>query len=133
MTDAVSRSTILVVDDEAPLLRLISRVLEKQGHHTLTACDGTEAIELFDKHCDEIDAAVLDVVIPPNGIGEVLDHMIAARDDLALILSSGDMLDPEIFSRIESQGGVFLRKPFLPRVLLDLVDRGLEAKSAGGP
>ncbi len=44
MTDAVSRATILVVDDEAPLLRLISRVLEKQGHHTLTASDGTEAI-----------------------------------------------------------------------------------------
>lgn len=132
MNEDPAPATILVVDDEPPLLRLLARVLERQGYSVLTARDGDEALDLFDKHLDAIDVVVLDVMIPPNGIAEVLDHMVSAHGGLAVILSSGDLPDPAISTRVKTYGGVFLRKPFLPKALLELVETGIQAKYSAG-
>lgn len=126
-------ATILVVDDEPPLLRLVTRVLDRHGFNVLSATDGGEAIDLFDKHLDTIDAVLLDLVIPPNGGAEVMDHMIAARGDLVLILSSGDSPEPELIARLKSNGGAFLRKPFMPKVLIELLETRLEARHQPKP
>lgn len=123
-----SETTILVVDDEPALLRLVVRVLERQSYTTLSAQAGDEAIALFDKHRDDIDGVILDVVIPPNGGGEVLDHIVTSRPDLMVILSSGDEPDPSLAARIRDHGGVFLRKPFLPKALIELVESGLASR-----
>lgn len=128
MNEDAAPATLLVVDDEPSLLRLLTRVLERQGYILLTASDGNQAIDLFDKHLETIDGVVLDVVIPPNGIGEVLQHMVSARSDLAVILSSGDAPDPALSACLETHGGAFLRKPFLPKALLQLVESELRAK-----
>ena len=109
-------------------MRLIARVLARQGFAVLTAVDGDQAIALFDAHREEIDGVVLDVMIPPNGVEDVLDHMMAAAGNLAVILSSGDSPSPEISSRIELHGASFLRKPYLPRALIELVDHCLAAR-----
>lgn len=121
-------ATILVVDDEPPLLRLVGRVLKRQGFTVLSAANGDEAINLFDKHLDSIDAVLLDVLIPPNGVAEVMDHMTAARADLVVVLSSGDVPAPDVVERIKRHGGVFLRKPFLPKALLELLETRLESR-----
>ncbi len=115
----------MVVDDEAALLRLLVRVLEKAGHTVLTAADGSEAIAVFEKHVDAIDAVIFDVNIPPRGIHEVVTHVLELRDDLVLILSSGDALDLELREKLESHGGAFLRKPFVPKTLLSVVKANL--------
>lgn len=107
--------TILLADDEPQLLRLLRRVLEREGYRVLTAEDGDEAVALFEKHADEIDLLVLDVIIPPGGAGAVLDLVLEQRPDLQLILVSGDLLDPALRARLEETGGLFVRKPFLPR------------------
>ena len=132
MNEDAAPATILVVDDEPALLRLLARVLEKPGYQVLTAADGNEAIDLFVKHSEMIDGVLLDVVIPPNGIGEVLEHMVAARGDLAVILSSGDAPDQALRERLEAYGGAFLRKPFLPKALLKLLESEIEAKCPAG-
>jgi two-component system cell cycle sensor histidine kinase/response regulator CckA len=130
-TDSSASATILVVDDESALLRLLARVLEKAGHTVLTAMDGAEAISVFDEHCDLIDVVILDVNIPPQGIHEVFVHMIEVRSDLAPILSSGDVLDSNLRDELEAHGGTFLRKPFVPKALLSVVTRTLEASERG--
>ena len=118
---------ILVVDDEPPLLRLVVRVLERQGYSVLTASDGDQAIELFDKYVDSIDVVLLDIVIPPNGIAGVMEHMVSARDDLVVVLTSGDIPEPALTAKIKECGGVFLRKPFLPKSLLAALKAGLDS------
>ncbi|MFP8872251.1 MAG: response regulator, partial [Myxococcota bacterium] len=70
MNATASAATILIVDDEPALLRLVTRVLEREGYTTLSAKTGDEAIVTFDKHLDEIDGVILDIVIPPNGVEE---------------------------------------------------------------
>jgi DNA-binding response OmpR family regulator len=126
-------ATILVVDDEPPLLRLVTRVLERHGFRVLCASDCGDAIDLFDKHLDTIDAVLLDIVIPPRGGAEVMDHMVAARSDLVVVLSSGDSPEPELIARLKSHGGAFLRKPFLPKVLIELLETQLEARHRPRP
>lgn len=128
MTADASNATILVVDDEPALLRLVVRVLERQRYTVLQARAGDEAIALFDQHQDTIDGVVLDVVIPPNGVGEVFDHMVSVRPDLMVVLSSGDEPADDLAVRIREHGGVFLRKPFLPKALIELVESGLAAR-----
>ncbi len=127
MIEHVAPTTILVVDDEPPLLRLLARVLERQGYTVLSAMNGDEAITLFDENLDAIGGVILDIVIPPNGADEVFDHMVSARADLALIVSSGDIPRPAMKARMDAHGAVFLRKPFLPKALLELLDTRIEA------
>lgn len=132
MNEDAAPATILVVDDEPSLLRLLTRVLERQGYTVLTASDGKQAIDLFDKHLEAIDGVLLDVVIPPNGIGEVLEHMVSARSDLAVIVSSGDTPGPAVSERLEAHGGAFLRKPFLPKAMLKLIESELQVRHPAG-
>jgi DNA-binding NtrC family response regulator len=130
MNATASAATILIVDDEPALLRLVTRVLEREGYRTLSAKAGDEAIVVFDKYRDEIDGVILDIVIPPNGVEEVFDHMMAARPGLGVgvVFVSGDEPEYALAEKIELHGAVFLRKPFLPTVLVKLVVQGLAAR-----
>ena len=55
---------ILVVDDEAPLLEVANRTLEENGYKVLTARDGTEALALYAENKKEINAVLMDMMMP---------------------------------------------------------------------
>ncbi len=114
-------STVLIADDEPQLLRLLVRIFERGGFRALAAKDGDAAIEMFEQHVDEIDVLVLDVIIPPRGVAEVLEAVSGRKPSLGLVLTSGDQLSPGLQELLHKQGGVFLRKPFLPKLLLRTV------------
>ncbi len=64
---------VLVVDDEREVRALVRRVVEREGHEVLEACDGIEALELLDKQ--DIRLALVDVVMPNmNGV-ELMQRM----------------------------------------------------------
>ena len=106
------KPTLLVVDDEPQLLRLMTQVLERQDYAVVSAADGEEAISVLNEHRDSLCGAVIDVFIPPRGSGEVLDALHAARPDLGPIVVSGAPLEGDMAQRVESMGGLFLQKPF---------------------
>ena len=109
-----SALTLLVVDDQPQLRRLLTRLFERRGCRVWSAGDGHEAARLFEEHRDEIDVAVLDVLIPPDGAGALLSRLSGLRDDVGWILTSGAELLPDLRDRLAALGGVFLRKPFSP-------------------
>ena len=57
--------------------------------------------------------------------------MVSARPNLVVILSSGDTPDDSIAERVQRHGGVFLRKPFLPNDLIELIESGLANRDTG--
>ena len=59
-TTAPSKETILVVDDEASIRRILETRLSMIGYNVVTACDGTEALELFPQCVPDL--VVLDVI-----------------------------------------------------------------------
>jgi two-component system cell cycle sensor histidine kinase/response regulator CckA len=115
-------ATVLIVDDEPRVLRLLSRIFEGDGYTVLPAESGDTAVQLFDQHAAEIEALVLDVIIPPFGAGTVLEHVYGKRPDLNVVLVSGDLLHDDLRALLESKGGTFLLKPFLPKELLRTVE-----------
>ena len=119
--------TILVVDDEPQLLRLIVRVLERAGFTVIQAADGDSAIERLVEHDADLRLVVLDVIIPPAGGKVVLEEIAKRKPGLPVILVSGDQLRDEMQALMNRVDAMFLRKPFAPKALVRLVNERIEA------
>ena len=104
--------TILVVEDETDVRRIIVEVLEGMGYRVLSAVDGVEALELLGRGEGRVDLVVSDVVMPRMG-GEEL-HREARRiyPDLLFLFSSGygDALVDAGLAGEERAG--FIAKPY---------------------
>jgi DNA-binding NtrC family response regulator len=62
-------ATILLVDDEEPIRRLVRGLLVEQGFHVIEASDGAEALEVAAASTRPIHMLVTDVIIPKvNGL-----------------------------------------------------------------
>jgi DNA-binding response OmpR family regulator len=117
-----SAGTVLVADDEAMLLSLVDNVLRRAGFQVVTATTGAEALEAFREDPAAIGAVLIDAGIPPAGAAaETLRSMLALRDDIGVVVSSGDFPDDELQELLASCGGRFLRKPFDPETLISAV------------
>ncbi|MEM9175700.1 MAG: response regulator [Myxococcota bacterium] len=122
MTTAGTDRTALIVDDEDQLLRLMTRVLEKAGARVLAARDATEARALFAAHASEIDLLILDVTLPGgDGAEALLPEFVAQRPSARFIVASGDDPPTALLADLQRIGGHFLRKPFVPKELIRLV------------
>jgi two-component system cell cycle sensor histidine kinase/response regulator CckA len=106
------RGTILVVEDEANMLRLLEKVLSKQGYQVLTAADGEEAIEVHRSHKDAIDIILLDLGLPKNSGRDVLVKLKTEKPEVKIVITSG-YLEPDLSSDIERVGVKhFIHKPY---------------------
>ncbi|MCU1239062.1 MAG: sensor hybrid histidine kinase [Candidatus Solibacter sp.] len=121
-TSAFPRAgTILVVDDEEPIRRLTRAVLEDAGLTVLSAADGNEALRVFHEHCGEIHAVLLDLTMPGIDGAEVFQSIHRLRPETRVVLCSG-YNECEFTSRLgEERPAAFLRKPYQPRELLQLL------------
>jgi DNA-binding NtrC family response regulator len=120
-----AQRSVLVVDDDEQLLRLIVRLLESAGHRVRTATSLPETLALFDAadgRAAGIDLALLDVNLAPGGgAAELLPLLQTRAPGLELLLMSGDALPEPLESELSRRGGRFLRKPFAPKALLRLI------------
>lgn len=124
--------TVLVVDDEESLRRLLARVLKRNGAQVMTAGTASEARQLFREHMAELDVVLLDVLMPGGeGAAILLPEFLAERPSLEVILTSGDALPLDLEADLTRIGGQFLRKPFMPKALLRLLDPGADDVSSG--
>jgi len=106
------RGKLLVVDDDAGVLRLVAHVLREMGFEPLCAASGEEAIELFAQHRDEVLFALLDLSMPGISGVQTLARLRESRGDLCAVLTSG--YERDLVRGCDSEHGfiAFLRKPF---------------------
>ena len=131
--------TVLVVEDEPALRRLISVSLEKRGYTVLAAEDGTEAIRILENNRGEIDLVVSDIMMPKlNGL-ELRKKAILLQPEMRFLFISGYAEDTIGRTALLPQDAGYLEKPFLPielgrkvRALLNESDagRGCTGKTA---
>jgi PAS domain S-box-containing protein len=125
--EAAGGETILVVEDEEIIRKMIVKVLETHGYRVLDAADGVEALALARRQPDEIHLLVTDVVMPQMDGVELAATLGKQRPGLRVLFSSG------YSEGIMGHGGVldgdthFIQKPFTIEELLDHVRKALEA------
>jgi two-component system response regulator MprA len=109
-------ATILIVDDDPRLLKMLQRTLAYEGFHVLSAANGNEALSAVQAHRPEV--VVLDWLMPgPDGIG-VLERMRDAGDrTLVLMRTARDAVENRV-EGMESGADDYLVMPFAPAELL---------------
>ncbi|MEQ8675533.1 MAG: response regulator [Aggregatilineales bacterium] len=119
-------ATILVVDDYAVSLRLMSHILNRADHDVLTADHGLNALDLLEQY--QIDLVILDIDMPEiNGIA-VLKRIRAdarfATLPVIMLTASGD--DRDRVDAIDAGADGFLTKPASSDEIVDAVNRLLD-------
>jgi len=104
--------SLLVVDDEAGLRRLLDAAFSQKGYHIACVCSGLEAIEAISDESRHIDAVLLDVNMPGATGLDVLRVIRATRPELKVLVLSGH-LTPAARIEFEKLGQKdFVSKPY---------------------
>jgi len=116
--------TILVVDDDSFVLKLIERILADAGFREIkTAGNGKTALELLgifptqEADSSDIDLVVLDVLLPDTNGFEICKKIRGSNLDIPVILISGYDIEEIQNKLIECGADDFLKKPFSPAEL----------------
>ncbi|MBF0573126.1 MAG: response regulator [Desulfamplus sp.] len=84
-----NKQTILIAEDDEPVRKMIVRILENSNYRVLSAENGSQAIQLFEKNSGTIDIAMLDVVMPGLGGDKVMEHIRKIKNDIPIIFLTG--------------------------------------------
>lgn len=112
--------TILVVDDESRMRKLVKDFLVKKGYLVKEAGDGAEAIDIFfsDK---KLDLIILDVMMPKMDGWEVLKE-IRKYSKIPVIMLTAKSEEQDELLGFELGVDEYISKPFSPKILVARVD-----------
>jgi PAS domain S-box-containing protein len=120
-----SGELILIADDEEFIRRVMGRTLETFGYRVMLAADGEEALRLFQRHGEEIQGLVTDMMMPGLDGAALIQALTARRPQLRIIAMSG-ITGHEARARDAGSGvRAFLPKPCSAEVLLRTLHRVL--------
>lgn len=112
-----TQGTILVGDDEAPVLRVVQRILKRSGYEVISAEDGQAAVEVFQAHDGPIDVVILDITMPRLSGIEAARQIRALDANVKIMISSGYEASTATSNVEEGVISGFLQKPFTPNDL----------------
>ncbi len=115
--------TILLAEDDHIVRAMVREILVLDGYDVITAADGQEAYEEFQKHPDGIDLIVTDVVMPRMN-GKELGRQCRGSSPRINILFMSGYVDNRLNPEEDLKGAAdFIAKPFRPADLLQKVER----------
>lgn len=118
-----SNSTILLVEDEALMLRLLEKFFTRHGYDVLSAADGEQAVEIYRVYKLRIAVVLLDVRLPKMTGDEVFRRMKKENPAVKVALASG-FLEPELKAAMSLIGVKrFVNKPYELNDLLEMVQK----------
>jgi CheY-like chemotaxis protein len=118
---------VLVVDDEAGVRKLTSRILRTRGYSVLEAASGAEALSVAHAWHEPIDLLVTDVVMPEMSGWELARLLQDERPGLETLYISGYAQDAVVHQAGVDKKVHFLQKPFAAGALVQEVRKLLDA------
>ncbi len=120
-------STVLLIDDDRAVRTVSRKMLEKVGFAVLTAGNGREGVEVFEKNADRITCVFLDLTMPEMGGAEAYRHLRRINSDVPVILTSG-YNEKDAVRNFPGKGlAGFMQKPYQLRQIItklsDVLDR----------
>jgi len=121
--------TILVVDDEAQIVKFCARLLQKFGYEVLVAPGGRQAVELVRRYGAKISLVLLDMTMPEMSGRQTYETLRAIMPGIKVLLSSGRSIEGEAQQLLDSGCNGFIQKPFDAVVLSAKVQDILQSKA----
>ena len=120
-----SPGVVLLVDDEDAVRMVGQQFLEMAGFEVLSASDGAEAVDIYRRRADEIQAVILDLTMPNMNGDECFRHIKEIRPDVCALLSSG-FDNRELTRRYGSIGFAgFIHKPYRGTDLIEKLSQAM--------
>ena len=114
-------TTILIVDDESRMRKLIKDFLVQKGYKTIEAEDGEKAIEIFEQNQGKIGIILLDVMMPKLDGWSVLRKIRQDSNIPVIMLTARGEEQDELFG-FELGVDEYISKPFSPKILVARVE-----------
>jgi PAS domain S-box-containing protein len=119
--------TILVAEDDAPMRKLTTIVLEAFGYSVISAEDGEDAITKFMENRERISLVMLDMIMPKKNGKAVSEEIRKVSPKIKILFASGYTMDIVGTKDLTYPGSDFIQKPVSPNVLLmkvrEILDR----------
>lgn len=128
---AVSKTTVLVMDDDAQIRALLVAMLEYRGHTVITTENGDEAVKEYRRRLEvgeKVGAVIVDLTVPGGRGGkEILSELRDLDRNVRAIVTSGYSNDPVIANFREYGFCAVLQKPFVVKDVEAALDKALAA------
>lgn len=119
---------VLVVDDEAAIVEIISATLGSYNYKVLTANDGIEAIALYAQHQDKINVVLIDMMMPEMDGFTAIRTLQRMNPAVKIIATSGLDSNDNVNLAMSAGAKAFLSKPYTTQALLRTLHELLSAK-----
>ena len=127
-TQAMSESiSILLVEDEEPVRRMLAEALERRGYQIATASSGIEGLE--STHRFSADLAIIDSALTDMHGQDVADRLSEESPDLMTLLISGYSKEVLVRRGLIRESTPFLKKPFALQTLEQKIHQVLDSTS----
>ncbi len=128
MTQNWSKYTLLVVEDERTNYNLLMIMLRSSKVNLIWAKDGEQAIELMEKHQNEIDLVLMDIRLPLINGYDVTKIIKKMKPTVPVIAQTAYALDVEIQIAKDAGCSAYITKPIERQQLLDTIMAFLPSK-----
>ncbi len=116
-------ANILIADDHLAQRVLLKSILSREGHNTLVAEDGREALKII-KTSPEVEMLITDIDMPNLSGLELLEHLIDNTKLIKLVVTAHTQ--PEYKERARSLGADLLTKPLQSNTFSKFINRLLD-------
>ena len=121
--------TVLLVDDEQMVRDLGNEILRSYGYQVVLACDGLEALEIYESRGADIDLVVLDLLMPKLGGQDTLTGLRKLNPAAKVIICSGYGSRESGLQQMMASGISLVPKPFKPEELVSAVRQVLDEET----
>ena len=125
---ALGNETVLLVDDDDRIREMGKALISLGGYTVITASSGSEALETYSLHKDEISLVILDLVMPGMSGKRCLEELIRLDPNVKVLVSSGYAANGSTRDAAESGARGFISKPYdakdVLRAIRTILDRG---------
>ena len=108
---------LLLVDDEAALVELLKKYLERLGYQVDACMHPDAALAFLEAHPERYQLLITDLTLPGMNGEDLVERATEKVPHLRSIITSGYPYQPR------TPGVAFLQKPFLPKMLAETIER----------
>ncbi len=123
---------ILLVDDEELLRNSVADILNHLGYEVVTAFDGQDAVEYYQKFGKDVDLVIMDLTMPRLNGAESFKVIKEINPDVKVILSTGYSPTDKTQKMLNAGVVGFIQKPYIARQLSKVIAKALGNSNDAG-